>query len=227
MQPYFLPYVGYFQLINHCDTFVLYDNVEYSTKGWITRNRLQINGMTKVFSLQLKKSSNHLQINQKVLAQSFDRKKLLRQFDGAYRKSKYWNQARVALEEIILYEDNNLYTYVENSIMHVCDYIGIETRILRSSEIEATNNLRGEDRVLSVCKAVKALEYVNPIGGIDLYDKSKFNNHGINLKFLRSKLSPYDQGGVDFSPALSIVDLMANLDVTQIRKLLSSDFEIL
>lgn len=227
MQPYFLPYIGYFQLINHCDTFVLYDNVEYSTKGWITRNRLQINGMTKVFSLQLKKSSNHLQINQKVLAQSFDRKKLLRQFDGAYRKSKYWNQAKVALEEIILYEDNNLHTYVENSIMHVCDYIGIETRILRSSEIEATNNLRGEDRVLSVCKAVKALEYVNPIGGIDLYDKSKFNNHGINLKFLRSKLSPYDQGGVDFVPALSIVDLMANLDVTQIRKLLSSDFEIL
>ncbi len=226
MQPYFLPYIGYFQLIDFCDIFVLYDEIEYSKRGWISRNRIQINGEAKVFSLHIEKSSDFMQIKEKHLAQSFDRKKLLRQFDGAYRKSKYWDQARVTLEEIIFYEDNNLHSYIENSIMQICAYIGIETKISRSSDIEAKNSLQGEDRVLSICKAVKGLDYINPIGGIDLYDINRFKNHGINLKFLRSKLSPYDQGEKDFVPALSIVDLMANLDLTQIRQVISSDFEI-
>lgn len=227
MQPYFLPYIGYFQLINLCDTFVLYDEIEYSKKGWISRNRIQSNGKVSVFSLHIEKSSDFLQISQKRLASSFDRKKLLRQFDGAYRKSKYWMHARVALEEIILYEDDNLHNYIENSVRRMCKYIGIETTITRSSEIEASNSLRGEDRVLSICKAMKGLQYINPIGGINLYDKSRFKTHGIDLKFLRSRLSPYDQGKPDFVPALSIVDLLANLDLLQLRQLLHNDFEIL
>ena len=58
MQPYFLPYIGYFQLIEAADVFVVYDNIKYTKKGWINRNRMLRNGSDMVFSLPLKKDSD-------------------------------------------------------------------------------------------------------------------------------------------------------------------------
>ena len=79
MQPYFFPYIGYFQLIKSVDEFVIYDNIQYTKKGWINRNRILVNGTDYLISLPLKKDSDYLNVVDRQLAESWekDRTKLL------------------------------------------------------------------------------------------------------------------------------------------------------
>jgi hypothetical protein len=87
MQPYFLPYIGYWQLIGAVDVFVVYDNIKYTKKGWINRNRFLRNGTEALFSLPLRKDSDFLDVNQRYLADSFHREDLINRFREAYRKA--------------------------------------------------------------------------------------------------------------------------------------------
>ena len=109
MQPYFLPYVGYFQLIAAVDKFVIYDNIKYTKKGWINRNRMLQNGADKVFSISLLKASDSLDIKNRELSPEFNRQKLLNQFKGCYAKAPYFQEVWPLLEEIILFQDKNLF----------------------------------------------------------------------------------------------------------------------
>ena len=92
MQPYFLPYIGYFQLIAAVDQFIVYDNIKYTKKGWINRNRLLQNGTDTVFSIPLSKDSDALDIRERQIAADFRRDKLLKQIAEAYRKAPYFGQ---------------------------------------------------------------------------------------------------------------------------------------
>ena len=83
MQPYFLPYIGYWQLIGAVDAFVVYDNIKYTKKGWINRNRFLVNGKEALFSLTLRKDSDFLDVNQRYLAESFNREDLINRFREA------------------------------------------------------------------------------------------------------------------------------------------------
>ncbi|AVC45854.1 wbqC-like family protein (plasmid) [Rhizobium leguminosarum bv. viciae] len=85
MQPYFFPYIGYFQLIHAVDKFVVYDNIKYTKKGWINRNRILRNGEDYTFSLPIKAASDSLDICDRTLSTEFDRNKLVNQIQGAYR----------------------------------------------------------------------------------------------------------------------------------------------
>ena len=85
MQPYFFPYIGYFQLIAAVDQFIVYDNIKYTKKGWINRNRMLQNGKDVMFSLPLKSDSDFLDVCERELAADFNRDKLLNQLKGAYR----------------------------------------------------------------------------------------------------------------------------------------------
>ena len=87
MQPYFLPYIGYFQLIDAVDLFIVYDDVKYTKRGWINRNRMLVNGRDAVFSLPLKHASDALDVRDRELATDFNPEKLLKQFAGAYRRA--------------------------------------------------------------------------------------------------------------------------------------------
>ena len=78
MQPYFLPYIGYYQLINYCDAFVIYDDVKYTKKGWISRNRIQKLGLVHNISLQIQRDSDNLRISERKLAIDFDKEQLYR-----------------------------------------------------------------------------------------------------------------------------------------------------
>jgi len=90
MQPYFLPYIGYFQLMSAVDTFIVYDNIKYTKKGWFNRNRLLQNGADVMFSLPLKSDSDHLDVRDRNLAADFKREKLLNQFRGAYARAPFF-----------------------------------------------------------------------------------------------------------------------------------------
>ncbi|MGB7483602.1 WbqC family protein [Castellaniella ginsengisoli] len=207
MQPYFLPYIGYFQLINCVDEFVLYDNIKYTKKGWINRNRILLNGEDVVFSIPLKKDSDSLDVCDRWVSPDFMREKLLNKFYESYRKAPEFGNFFPVIESIVRFKDDNLFNYIRNSVQRVCEYFEIGTNIIISSHVCADHTLRGVDRVLSICKSEGARSYINPIGGLDLYSRDGFSKQGVDLFFLKSRPSSYPQYGGGFVPWLSIVDV--------------------
>jgi hypothetical protein len=208
MQPYFLPYIGYFQLIAAVDLFIVYDNIKYTKKGWINRNRMLQNGKDVLFSLPLKSDSDLLDVRERELAENFNRDKLLNQFRETYRRAPYFEHTFPLLEQIVRYEDMNLFRYLHNSISKTCEHLGIKTEIRISSGIAIDHDLKNQDKVLALCEAVGATTYVNAIGGIELYSKETFRKKGIDLKFIKPGLAEYPQFGGAFIPALSIIDVL-------------------
>lgn len=208
MQPYFFPYIGYFQLIAAVDLFIVYDNIKYTKKGWINRNRMLQNGKEVMFSVPLKSDSDYLDVCERELAANFNRDKLLNQFKGAYQRAPYFAQTFQLVEEIVRYEDPSLFRFLHHSIAKVCEHLGITTEIKNSSDIAIDHDLKNQDKVLALCAAVGASTYVNAIGGMELYSKETFTKKGLDLKFIQSKPFEYVQFGDAFVPWLSIIDVM-------------------
>ena len=218
MQPYFLPYIGYFQLIASVDQFIVYDNIKYTKKGWVNRNRMLVNGREATFSLPLKSASDVLNICSRELASDFSRNKMLNQFRGAYLKAPYFDETYLLLERIIQNQDENLFLYLYGSLKKISQHLGLNAKISISSEYSIDHNLRGQDKVLALCEVTGAKTYVNAVGGVDLYEKDLFLKRGIELKFIRSKIFEYPQFGNVFVPWLSIIDVMMFNHIETIKK---------
>ena len=208
MQPYFLPYIGYFQLINMVDHFVIYDNIQYTKKGWINRNRFLQNGKDYLFSIPLKKDSDFLNVTDRKLDNNFDKVKLLNKIKGAYSKAPHYNTAYPIIEEVINYNECNLFFYILNSVISICKFLDINTKITKSSEISIDHSLSSQNKVLAFCKELETKTYINPIGGQNLYEKEKFEQSGFVLKFIRTNDIKYKQFEKPFVSNLSILDLM-------------------
>jgi len=210
MQPYLFPYIGYFQLMNAVDEFVVYDNIEFTKKGWINRNRVLVNGNDAYISFPLKKDSDYLDIRERYLAEVWitDRKKMLNRIHASYSKSPYFTDVYPVIEKAILFEENNLFLFILNSLNLVKDYLQITTSLITSSTIPVDHTLKAEKKVIEICKDRKAEVYINPIGGLGLYDKNEFKESGIELHFLKSDPIEYKQFENDFVPWLSIIDVM-------------------
>ena len=227
MQPYFLPYVGYFQLIDSVDLFIVYDNIKYTKKGWINRNRMLQNGKDVMFSLPLKSDSDYLDIFERELAPDFNRDKLLNQFKGAYRHAPYFAQTFPLIEQGVRYEDINLFGFLHHSIVKTCEHLGITTEIRLSSGIAIDHDLKNQDKVLALCEAVGATTYVNAIGGMELYSKETFREKGIELKYIQSKPFEYAQFGNAFVPWLSIIDVLMFNQLDTIQTCISTSYELI
>jgi WbqC-like protein family len=227
MQPYFMPYIGYFQLIANADVFVVYDNIKYTKKGWINRNRRLQNGIDVMFSLPLRKASDSLDVVQRELSADFDRDALLNQFRGSYARAPQFGAAFPLIERIVRREDANLFGFVINSIIQICAVLGIDTPILKSSSLGVDHGLKAQDKVVAICHALGAETYVNPVGGLELYDRDDFAKQGISLQFLRSLPFEYPQFGSPFVPYLSIVDVLMFNPLDDIRERIVTGFELI
>jgi len=211
MQPYFLPYTGYFQLIGAVDLFVVYDNIKYTKKGWINRNRFLQNGSDAVFSLPLKGASDSLDVRERELAADFARAKLLSRFRGAYSRAPHFAQAMPVIEEIVGNGEHNLFKYIHASICRLREHLDLKTEIITSSDIAIDHELTGQEKVLAICRAAGAKSYVNAIGGTELYSREEFRRCDVTLQFIKSRPFEYAQFGNPFVASLSIVDsLMFN-----------------
>lgn len=208
MQPYFLPYIGYFQLIAAVDHFVVYDNIKYTKKGWINRNRFLQNGKDAMFSLSLKKDSDSLDVCERELAADFDRERLLNQLRAAYRRAPHFEKTFPLIEQVVRYSEHNLFLFLHNGIVQVCAHLGITTKIIVSSEVGINHQLQAQDKVLALCEALGATTYVNAIGGVELYSKQVFSDKGIELKFIKPLPFEYAQYSEPFVSWLSIIDVM-------------------
>jgi hypothetical protein len=227
MQPYFLPYIGYFQLIAAANLFIVYDNIKYTKKGWINRNRFLSNGSDAMFSLPLRGDSDLLDIRERRLAPDFNCERLINQLAGAYRKAPYFESAFSLIEQTVRQKEHNLFQFLYRSIILVCQHIGITTEIRVSSEIPIDHALKNQDKVLALCEAVGTNVYVNAIGGIDLYSKEDFRSRRIELKFIRSKPFVYRQFDKDFVPWLSIVDVLMFNSRETIRECVHSNYDLI
>ena len=223
MQPYFMPYIGYWQLLAAVDTYVIYDDVNYIKKGWINRNNILVNNDKQMFTIALNGASQNKLINEITIADDFT--KLRKTIHMAYHKAPYYNDVMALLDKIFSYQSSNLADFIANSIELVCQYLDIQTKIIMSSDIEKDNSLKGQDKILEICKLLNADTYYNAIGGQELYDKSVFAKENIKLCFLKSDIPEYSQYKNAFVPGLSILDVMMWNDVDEINSMLDK-FEL-
>ncbi|MCZ4280508.1 WbqC family protein [Kiloniella laminariae] len=227
MQPYFFPYIGYYQLIQAVDVIVIYDNIKYTKKGWINRNRYLLNGRDQLFSLPLKRNSDFLDIREREIAESFERDKLLQRIKGAYRKAPFFQETFGLIEETIGCEKINLFDFLHNSLLKTCSFLGITTEVVISSTVNIDHNLQSQDKVLALCKELGAATYFNPVGGQELYSRKAFQEQDLELYFLKPELFSYRQFDDPFVPWLSIIDVLMFNCLNDVQGYLKSRFELL
>lgn len=230
MQPYLFPYVGYFQLVNYVDTFVFYDDVSFIKGGWINRNNILLNKKTTLFTVPLKNASSNSLIKDTEVNKDLYRK-WYKKFDKtvtqAYSKAPYFEEVKLVLDEVLSKEFNSICEYAICSVQQVAKYLEINTRFLKSSDsFSETKGLNRVERLLKICEQEKALEYVNPINGKDLYHLSDFQDRAIDLKFLKSMKTEYKQYSFPHTPSLSIIDVIMFNDKEIVKEELLKNFEL-
>ena len=227
MQPYFFPYIGYFQLINAVDTFVIYDDVNYIKKGWINRNNILVNGKIFLFTIPLKEVSQNKYINQISIDEHVNWEiDLLKTITLSYKNAQYFQQIFPLVQEIINQKEPNLAKNIKYSLDKICSYLSISTKIIISSDIDKDNDLKGQDKIIEICKKLGATNYTNAIGGKELYNKDVFLDNNIELNFISTNPIIYNQFKNDFIPWLSIIDVLMFNSVEQINDFLNK-YELL
>lgn len=222
MQPYFFPYLGYWQLMNMADEYIIYDDVNFIKNGWIHRNRIKINGQPAFFNLAIKKASQNKHINELELnMDDAKREQLIAKLQFNYAKAPYFKETMALFKEIIYCDKNNLAEFLANSNRKVAAYMGITTPIYTNTELEMEHELTGADRIIDICHKRGIDTYINAIGGTELYSKEEFAKEGITLGFLRMDSDiTYPQGKGEFLPGLSIIDVLMYNSKEEVAELL-------
>jgi len=206
MQPYFFPYIGYFQLIHAVDLFVIYDDVNYIKGGWINRNFILSQGQRTRITLQLLGASSNLLINQIHIGNNSST--LLKTIQQSYARAPYFQEAIQLIENILSSEETNLARFLDFSLREFCDYLGLDRVWRLSSDLKKDVALKGQKKVLAICEELGASQYVNLPGGRELYDHTNFAEQGVQLSFLEPIINPYEQSEDKFIPYLSIIDVI-------------------
>jgi hypothetical protein len=219
MQPYFFPYIGYWQLLNYVDTYVVYDDVNYIKGGWINRNFILANGNKTLLTLQLKKASPNKLINEIEIGDNFNKK--LKTISQAYSKAPFFDSIFPIIESLFMSSESNLAFFLFESIKKISEYLEIKTSILLSSSLQKDDSLSGQDKIVNICQKLEADTYVNAIGGQDLYSKNIFLENNIKLDFLKSNSIEYPQFNNEFIANLSMIDVLMFNSPSQIKEYLS------
>jgi hypothetical protein len=223
MQPYFFPYLGYFQLINASDKFVVYDDVQFIKGGWINRNRILSDDSTLNIGIPIRKDSYKRNINERYYVDNTEifKTKLLRQLDYAYRNAPFFKEAFPFITQLLSISETNVSKFNTHILFEICQLLRIPAQFCISSEIIKQSDLKGEGRVLYLNQVLGSEMYINPVGGTDLYRKESFLGRNIELKFLVSNQITYKQFGGKFISDLSIIDILMFNSPEDINKLLA------
>jgi len=205
-QPYLLPYIGYWQLMNLADTYVISDSMQYIKKGYINRNSILLNNQAHRFSLEVIGVHEETLINEVTVGNNA--RKIVSTISHAYKKSPNFANVFPMIEEVLLNKEKNLARYIGNSIEVIANYLEMNTQFIYLSDLQGETSLKSQDRTVDICKRVNASRYVNAIGGQHLYDKETFLAEGMDLSFLKTSEFEYKQYYNEFIPNLSIVDIL-------------------
>lgn len=217
-QPYLFPYIGYWQLLNIANVFVLSDSMQYIKKGYINRNYILINGKRHRYTLEVLGVHSDTLINE--IRVGNNATKILKSIFNAYKKAPYFEEIFPMLEQIFLNKEKNLAKYVGYSIERVARYLEMDTTFIYLNDLQGKTTLRAQDRTIDICKKLNADQYINSIGGQKLYSKEAFKAHGIKLNFIKTELIEYGQFHNEFVPNLSIIDVLMFNSKEEIKEML-------
>lgn len=223
MQPYFMPYIGYWQLINVVDVFVILDDVNFIRRGFINRNSILINGQAHMFSIPIQDASqNRLIMNTKLCFDNQHRYKFNRLISTTYKKALQFEKVMPLIEEIIDNKTNDLTEFIQFSLIIIKKYLNMKTKILKSSELRKDNSLHAQDKIIEICRCLNADIYINASGGRKLYQTDIFKKQNIDLLFLDPKYEniKYIQFKDQFVENLSIIDVLMFNEKKNVLKLL-------
>lgn len=229
MQPYIFPYLGYFQLINSVDKFVIYDDVNYIRQGWINRNRILVNNKPYMFSIPVDDTSSFRKIKDITISirnYTIWREKFFKTLKFNYSKAPYYDFAYNILNDVFITKPIYLMDIVVPSILKIVETLDITTQIIRSPSKYNNNQLHKEFRLYDICKKENTNIYINAIGGQSIYNKLSFAEHNIELKFIKSTLTEYNHNSKTFIPDLSIIDVMMFNSVEKIKEMIG-EYELI
>lgn len=210
MQPYFFPYLGYFQMVQAVDDFVFYDDVMFIKKGWINRNRILMQGNDFLFTVPLEKQSQNKSIRESQVAWGPEFPgKFLSQLESAYKKSPHYEKVMPLIRQLLFQQTTSMADLAGKSIELVWQYLGQKKRFHYSSQMPDNQADGRAERLIHLTKSLGATQYINALNGQTLYDKDFFAAHGVELQFIKPTLEPYTQGkSSDFIAGLSIIDVL-------------------
>lgn len=226
MQPYFFPYLGYFQLIHAVDKFVFYDDVTFIKNGWINRNRILLDGQPHYVTVPTLGASSYKPIHSVGIDPSERwRRKMLDTLRLTYRTAPYRDAGLTMVEGLLKRPWDCIGELAKASIAAVLEYLQLAKAVVPTSRAYGNERLRSQDRVLDICRREGATAYVNPMGGMSLYESAAFEAQGCSLQFLKPDFTPYPQTVAGFVPGLSVIDLVMNCAPASIVTMLGS-FEL-
>ena len=212
MQPYFFPYLGYYALIKNTDKWIVFDEVQFIRHGWIERNRiLKPNDGWQYISIPLEKHSRETIIKDIKIKNSEDwKERIIKQLEHYKKKAPYYNQVIAFLKDAFLPDIDSISLFNTHLLNETCKYLGISFNYEIYSEMNLfIDPIEGPgDWALNISKALGATCYINPPGGIELFEKPKFEKANIDLNFLNINLREYNQHRNFFESGLSIIDVM-------------------
>jgi hypothetical protein len=220
MQPYFLPYIGYFKLLAEADRLVLLDDVNFISRGWINRNRIAINGVIHWLTIPLETASQNRLINEIRIAEDpVWKAKMIRKVDLSYRPAPHWDSVLPFFARIIEAARGPLSPFLLFQLRLVANYLDLPVSIEPTSAVYPKEGLSGQDRILDICRREGAKTYLNLSGGRELYDSNAFAANGIKLRFVEVNLADLRlQYSGHEGPCLSILDLLMLNAPSAVRK---------
>ena len=210
MQPYFFPYIGYYQLVNSVDRFIFYDDVNFIKRGWINRTNIITREGKQLLSISLSRSSQNRLINEIELAGH--QEKLIKTIEFTYKKAPFFKNVFPMIEGCLLDTSTLISEVAAKSIMSVSEYLDLKTEFDFSSDFHrSSSGYEKARRLMDICRKENADIYINSIGGQAIYTKEEFKKQGVELFFLQPNAITYDQSPVrtdSFEPNLSIIDVL-------------------
>lgn len=226
MQPYFFPYLGYFSLIKHTEKWIFFDTVQHIKKGWINRNRvLKPKEGWQYIVVPVDRSTKGALIKDVLIDESkFWDEKILAQLEHYKKSAPYYRDVIDFLEDCFSYKINKLSSLNIHLLENTCNYLKIDMdyEIYSEMNLEIEDISGPGDWALRISQAVGADTYINPPGGVDIFDKNKYKGNGIDLQFLKVNLCKYSQKRSSFEEALSIIDVMMFNSIEEINKMLDN-----
>ncbi len=191
MQPYFFPYCGYFKLIESIDAFVFFDDVQYTRRGWINRNRVKsLEKGWQYLTVPIKKAPLQTQINKIEIDNSKNwHNKHIKTLEDLYGKKPI-----IEMYKNITPSDH-LSDFLIETIKKTCSLMGLKKKFLKSSEIKLTGynqtNSSATNRILDICLSLEANTYINLPNGVKLYNRADFSKESIELEFISGTVDNY------------------------------------
>ena len=226
-QPYFLPYIGYFSLINETERWIVFDEVQYVKQSWGNRNRIlkHPEGLSWI-NIPIKKPSRGTLYSQIEIRNNIEWKdKLIRQFEYYKMHAPYYKVVIQLFEEIIEPDFDYLVDLNIHAMVKICEYLNISFNYVRYSELKLNiSEVKSPgDWPLQICKKLDIKSYMNPYMGHFMFVDKDWDNANIKLQFIKNKNIKYFQKRKDFEEKLSIMDVLMWNSVEEVHKLMKSD----